>query len=264
MQPIIVNDGAYVEHSYPLASSMTADNANHIPPNLVDPRISQLLHEQDVFIDDLRKIQSRLDKHEKDIYSGLHLIYDMSEDNGIITLKVNNGNPIVIDMNKLVNRNDDIEMVKDMKVITVTFGSNPKMYEYLTDLDLIIGATYHIIADNITGYSTPVTVHSISNTAHFKQLRTITHATLVSAPARPNDNIKLVNFNKDKGTTVVVWADGTKTIVKCQPEDVFDPEKAIALCYMKRFFGNRGCFNEVFKKYIPAELLEEYLEDIDR
>ena len=38
--------------------------------------------------------------------------------------------------------------------------------------------------------------------------------------------------------TIVLWEDGTKTVVKCDPEDVFDEMKGMALCYMKKALGN--------------------------
>lgn len=50
--------------------------------------------------------------------------------------------------------------------------------------------------------------------------------------------------------TVVMWSDGTKTVVKCQPGDTYNPETGLALCVAKKFFGNTGKFNEVFKKHI--------------
>ena len=34
--------------------------------------------------------------------------------------------------------------------------------------------------------------------------------------------------------TIVFWEDGTKTVAKCLPEDKFDFEKGIALCFMKK------------------------------
>lgn len=38
--------------------------------------------------------------------------------------------------------------------------------------------------------------------------------------------------------TIVLWKDRTKTVVKCDPEDVFDEMKGLALCYMKKALGN--------------------------
>lgn len=51
--------------------------------------------------------------------------------------------------------------------------------------------------------------------------------------------------------TIILWDDDTKTVVKCNPEyDTFDPEKGIALCFMKKALGNRGKFNDILKKGI--------------
>lgn len=63
--------------------------------------------------------------------------------------------------------------------------------------------------------------------------------------------IERVIFNDP--ATIVIWSDKTKTIVKCQPGDTYDKEKGLALCICKRFCGNKGNFNEIFKKYIPAD-----------
>lgn len=48
--------------------------------------------------------------------------------------------------------------------------------------------------------------------------------------------MKSMHFNPPY--TTVVWMDGSKTVVKCSEHDDFDPEKGIALCYMKKVFGN--------------------------
>lgn len=53
--------------------------------------------------------------------------------------------------------------------------------------------------------------------------------------------------------TIVIWVDGTKTVVKCSPEDVYDKEKGLALCYMKKALGNKGNYNNVFRKWITPE-----------
>lgn len=50
--------------------------------------------------------------------------------------------------------------------------------------------------------------------------------------------------------TIILWDDGTKTVVKCQDGDTFDKEKGIALCFMKKSLGNRSNFNKIFKKYL--------------
>lgn len=40
--------------------------------------------------------------------------------------------------------------------------------------------------------------------------------------------------------TIVFWTDGTKTVVKCGAEDLYDAEKAVAMCFMKKALGSRS------------------------
>lgn len=40
--------------------------------------------------------------------------------------------------------------------------------------------------------------------------------------------------------TIVFWADGTKTVVKCCADDSYDVEKAVAMCFMKKALGSRS------------------------
>lgn len=65
----------------------------------------------------------------------------------------------------------------------------------------------------------------------------------------------MVNFNKEKGTTVIKWKDGTITKVKVQTNmgDTYNPEMGMAMCICKKALGNKGNFNEVFKKWLPKE-----------
>lgn len=68
--------------------------------------------------------------------------------------------------------------------------------------------------------------------------------------------IKKVIFN-DK-MTIVIWGDGTKTMVKCEEKE-FDKEKGLAMAIAKKFLGtneSKGNYFNVFKKWIP-ELVEE-------
>lgn len=50
--------------------------------------------------------------------------------------------------------------------------------------------------------------------------------------------------------TIVKWADGTKTVVKCQNDEEYDAEKGIALCFMKKMCGNTSNYNEILKTAI--------------
>ena len=65
------------------------------------------------------------------------------------------------------------------------------------------------------------------------------------------NKIKNVIFNKP--ATIVFWADGTKTVVKCENED-FDPEKGLAMAIVKKTMAdNHSYYNEIFKKWLPKE-----------
>ena len=70
----------------------------------------------------------------------------------------------------------------------------------------------------------------------------------------PKD-FKNVYFNAEKGTTVIKWIDDTITKVKVQTEkgDTYNPELGMAMCIAKKALGNKGNFNEVFKKFLPKE-----------
>lgn len=59
--------------------------------------------------------------------------------------------------------------------------------------------------------------------------------------------IKDVIFNNP--VTIVLWNDGTKTIVKCKGEK-FDAEKAIAMAFMKRAMGNKGSYYNIIRKWM--------------
>ncbi len=137
-----------------------------------------------------------------------------------------------------------------MKIVSVKFANYGKDYAYFTDKNLMVGATYEIVADDTTAYNTPVIVTGyMSSAPKGIQLRTITGAKLLNAPKRPESKIEKVIFNEDKLTTVVFWMDGTKTIVKCQAGDTFNKETGIAMAFMKRCYGNRGCYNEDLKRF---------------
>lgn len=68
-------------------------------------------------------------------------------------------------------------------------------------------------------------------------------------------DIDRVIFNDP--ATIVFWADGTKTVVKCQKGDIYSPETGLALCIAKKALGNKSNFNNVFHEWIPEEEPEQ-------
>ena len=82
--------------------------------------------------------------------------------------------------------------------------------------------------------------------------------------------IKDVIFNNP--ATIVKWDDGSQTVVYCQDNvkdttkvvdgkevkvrkpmaaDSFNPEIGLAMAIVKKYFGNMGNYNNVFRKYLP-------------
>lgn len=68
-----------------------------------------------------------------------------------------------------------------------------------------------------------------------------------------DDYIEIENVIFNKPVTVVLWSDGSKTIVRCGKGDKFDKEKGLALAIVKRMLGNTGAYYDLFKKYCFAE-----------
>lgn len=67
--------------------------------------------------------------------------------------------------------------------------------------------------------------------------------------------IRKVIFNAP--ATVVLWSDGTKTVVKCEPNDIFDKEKGLAMAIVKKMAGNDSRFHKVFKQWCKSDKTNE-------
>lgn len=79
--------------------------------------------------------------------------------------------------------------------------------------------------------------------------------------------VKKIIFNPP--ATVVIWEDGTKTIVKCTENDEYDAEKGLALCYMKRVCGSeygRILRNETakYKRKLVVEVKARLMEAVQK
>lgn len=64
-------------------------------------------------------------------------------------------------------------------------------------------------------------------------------------------SIENVIFNDP--ATIVIWGDGSKTVVKCQDGDEFDKEKGLAMAISKKVLGNKSNFNNTFKHFIGED-----------
>lgn len=77
-------------------------------------------------------------------------------------------------------------------------------------------------------------------------------------PSRETYIPEITNVHFNEPMTIVIWNDGTKTIVKCQEGDTYSKETGLALCIAKKALGNMPNFNNVFKKWLPQEEAEIY------
>lgn len=78
-------------------------------------------------------------------------------------------------------------------------------------------------------------------------------------------SIKKVIFNEP--ATIVFWSDDTKTVVKCDKDDIFDPEKGLAIAIAKKALGtneNRSNYYDIFKKYLKEYEQNKEIEQLDK
>ena len=69
---------------------------------------------------------------------------------------------------------------------------------------------------------------------------------------KPSMAYRQVIFNPP--ATIVLWEDGTKTVVHCDERDEFDPKYGLALCFMKKALGNTS---RELNKVLHKELKED-------
>lgn len=67
-------------------------------------------------------------------------------------------------------------------------------------------------------------------------------------------DIQSITANHKKNAFTVVWADGSHTIIHLQPGEVWDNEKALAMCFVKHMMGDKSSFNDIFTKEMPAKI----------
>ena len=69
---------------------------------------------------------------------------------------------------------------------------------------------------------------------------------VIFSPVCPTFLIDRVIYNDP--ATIVIWQDGSKTVVKCQPGDTFDERTGLLLCIAKKAMGGSR-YNDVLRKW---------------
>lgn len=68
-----------------------------------------------------------------------------------------------------------------------------------------------------------------------------------------NMSVFMIKVIYNDPATIAFWSDGTKTVVKAQPGDIFDPEKGLAMAIAKKACGNKGNYYDSFKRWLPKD-----------
>ena len=111
------------------------------------------------------------------------------------------------------------------------------------DILVKVGNKYYNPYDIAVNHDLSSVYPSITLSARFSPSQEVT--------AKESTNpfaIKDVIFNNP--ATIVLWDDGTKTVVKTQNGEEYDPEKGLAMAIAKKALGNNGNYFDVFKMFI--------------
>lgn len=119
-----------------------------------------------------------------------------------------------------------------------------------TDYDIYV--TQRIADSQVTANKTLI------NLDQFKEIVDwVKEEKLKPAPSKPETKsnpapvVDRAIFNDP--ATIVFWKDGTKTVVKAQKGETYDPEKGLAMAFSKKMFGNEGSYYDQFTKLLPKE-----------
>ena len=145
--------------------------------------------------------------------------------------------------------------LKELKMSTV-----PDYVDKTKPYTLVIPSDRYTMMFNCVGKIDSAARAEILNAANkTKRDDIVARATLIPKPANYLPEIKNVKFNGP--ATIVFWADGTKTVVKCQDGDDYSKEVGLAMCIVKKVFGNTSKYNDIFKKWCPSYDAETDTDD---
>ena len=69
-------------------------------------------------------------------------------------------------------------------------------------------------------------------------------------------NVKKVIFNGPK--TIVIWADGSKTIASCEEGDEFDPYAGFCAAVTKKVFGSTSAAKKILAPFMPEPPVPDF------
>jgi hypothetical protein len=94
----------------------------------------------------------------------------------------------------------------------------------------------------------------------YRNLKEFQDKRIGNADEMKNVDVKKIIFNGPK--TIVLWTDGTKTIVSMSKDETnFDPEAAFCAAYTKRMFGTNSKIKRIIKEKSNIEQHQRIVEE---
>lgn len=109
------------------------------------------------------------------------------------------------------------------------------------DRTTIARKTYTLVFGEVHSLTEATTQLFVNALIEFDRYQT------VAPTASLTPTIKDVIFNPP--ATIVFWSDNTKTVVRAQGDDSYDPEKGIAMAISKKMLGNKYDYYHTFLHY---------------
>jgi len=73
-------------------------------------------------------------------------------------------------------------------------------------------------------------------------------------------NLSKVIFNDP--VTVIIWEDGSKTLVRCSDDEAYDEHAGLAMCIAKKFFGSKNQFDKTVENWSSKKKSKKNMENI--
>lgn len=138
--------------------------------------------------------------------------------------------------------------VKDEKYSTIFARTTimPSFVDRFRGASIVFSVVKHLESDSYV-------LRPLEYKLNYKDMRYNEALNAIREYERRNSMFDIKNVIHHDPATIVYWCDGTKTVVKCGENDIYDPEKGLAMAIAKKVLGNEGNYYNRFKKWLPKE-----------
>nr|DAH43878.1 MAG TPA: hypothetical protein [Caudoviricetes sp.] len=114
-----------------------------------------------------------------------------------------------------------------------------------------------IVGERLTYYNEPKNMFALTDSDSISKMNKYVNG---STTYNKRIFLEIKDIIINDPATIILWKDGTKTVVKCQNEDTFDPGTGIAMAILKKLYGNSGFYKDIFEPAIMKYELKKSLE----